>query len=234
MDHTSLLTTARDELYGNTLLTDAVMNARIPMVEARVNRVLRVQDMTNIASATIGDTSGQDNADATALFVLPSDYRGVVSFEITVSGQDEPAALKYCDPQEYLEKVADDDTRAQPTHFTVLDGQFKVYPVPDAEYPVILTYFQKVPALSASATTNWLIEEHPDVYLYGLCALLAAFLKEDADQQRYEGLFSSAMGEIVADDERMKALARKTGRFATLGSDQGLFAASRYDITTDT
>lgn len=52
-------------------------------------------------------------------------------------------------------------------------------PEPAGVYEARLTYWQGVPALSGDATSNWLLEEHPDVYLYACLCQAGAYLGDD-------------------------------------------------------
>lgn len=44
---------------------------------------------------------------------------------------------------------------------------------------VDLFYYQKIPSLSDTNTTNWLLDLVPNVYLYGALVAASAFLKDD-------------------------------------------------------
>jgi hypothetical protein len=43
-----------------------------------------------------------------------------------------------------------------------------------------MLYSQKVPALSDSATTNWLLTSHPDAYLFGTLTMSATLTEREA------------------------------------------------------
>lgn len=75
-------------------------------------------------------------ADADGVFAMPSDFLGMRS----VYYQDRP----------YRYSISG-------SNVTVLDG---------AGYTFDVTYYGKLPALSDSNTTNWLLDEAPDVYLW--------------------------------------------------------------------
>jgi hypothetical protein len=63
-----------------------------------------------------------------------------------------------------------------------LDGQVVTTEAPDGGSQVELVYYQAIPHLSSSATTNWLLTKKPDIYLHaGLLNL--AILRRDADLQ---------------------------------------------------
>ena len=75
-------------------------------------------------------------ADADGVIALPTDFLGMRSV--------------YYDDRPYQYNISG-------TNFTVRDG---------GGYTFDVTYFTKLPALSDSVTTNWLLEAAPDVYLW--------------------------------------------------------------------
>lgn len=74
-------------------------------------------------------------------------------------------------------------TSAEPYQFVVRGDKTYIRPPPDSSsytYPTV--YFAKVPALSASQTTNWLLTRYPGAYLYGALAHAKAFLEDEVWQ----------------------------------------------------
>lgn len=66
-----------------------------------------------------------------------------------------------------------------PQVYCVANQSLFLSPTPDAAYSVVLTYLAKIPPLSATNTTNWLIENHPDAYLYAVLMQAEAFRAND-------------------------------------------------------
>ena len=69
-------------------------------------------------------------------------------------------------------------------------------PTPDGAYSSILMYYAKVPTLSDSNETNWLLTHHPDIYLYGALLHSAPYLKEDERAQTWAALYTSAVERV--------------------------------------
>lgn len=96
-------------------------------------------------------------------------------------------------------------------------AQFRFGPVPDQSYSASLTYWQRLAALSSS---NWLLTDHPDIYLYGACKHAAPYLIDDPRIAIWGGLFEAALSSInqtdPAGEEYLRAddLARLQGRRA--------------------
>ncbi len=143
----------------------ADLTSRIPefieLAEAKVNRKLRTKDMET-KSATFSITG--------EYVAVPTGFGGVRTFHLNTS------------PRQVLQLMPGDSqtgyfgsNTGQPRFYAIEGSNFRFGPVPDGTYASTLTYFLKVPALTASATTNWLLTDHPDAYVYGVNAELAAY-----------------------------------------------------------
>lgn len=68
-----------------------------------------------------------------------------------------------------------------------------------------IEYYAKLPTLTASPTTsNWLLSDAPDVYLYAVGLEAAKFLKEVDLAQATKALLDGAMTELRGADERAR------------------------------
>lgn len=72
--------------------------------------------------------------------------------------------------------------------------QLELFPPQDQPVTFELEYIAKVPALGDDQPTNWLLEEFPDVYIYGAMLQIAPFLHDD---QRIP-VWTQAYGEAVS------------------------------------
>jgi hypothetical protein len=68
-----------------------------------------------------------------------------------------------------------------------------------------LRYFAALPTLTTSPTTsNWLLADHPHVYLYAVGFEAAKFLRDPELAAMTDQLFSNALDEIKIDDDRAR------------------------------
>lgn len=163
------------------------LTSRIPsfivLCEAQLNRRLKTLDMTVRAEAALDEE-----------FVdVPGDFRGVKAFSF-----EGGHALEYRSPEQMTELVAVQARTGKPELYTVEGRQFRFYPAPDTEYTADLTYWQKVPLLSDAAPTNWLLTDHPDIYLYGSLMSASLFLKNDERVPMWAQAFETAMSDLTA------------------------------------
>jgi hypothetical protein len=75
-----------------------------------------------------------------------------------------------------------------------------VAPFQSGEVPITLHYWAKIPALSALNLTNWLINAHPNLYLYACLRNAAIWTKDDRGIERYTGLLQGEWDAIQRKD----------------------------------
>ena len=88
------------------------------------------------------------------------------------------------------------DTAGNPRFYSTSVGQFEFLPTPDADYDASLIYLAKIPELTVSATTNWLLLDSPDAYIYGALLHSAPYLQEDARVAVWAGLYKDAANRL--------------------------------------
>jgi len=177
----------------------------ITLAEAQINRRLKDAKVTARATATISDEYS----------AVPSRFGGVVSFDLATSPK---TPLRQYSPPELNGLVATIyQTTGKPLAFAVVGSEFRFAPSPGESYTAELTYYQGVAALSDSATTNWLLTDHPDAYLYGALVQSAPFLRADERLGVWGTLFTTALDDIITNAERAKFGARPLARFRSFG-----------------
>jgi hypothetical protein len=144
------LKTAIENWLDHTLFT-ARLPELIALFEAAANRRLRVRQME--ATATLMPSSGAAS--------LPTDYLAWRRLTWTGSPRVE---LEYVHPS-YLQAAWPTSETGTPRAFTIEGASLTIRPIDGTALE--LAYFQKIPALSDAATTNWLLTAHSDIYLFG-------------------------------------------------------------------
>jgi hypothetical protein len=142
----------------------------ITMAEARFNRELRVRQMETEATVTMTEGTG----------TLPTDFLAMKR----VTYQGSPVTELYYQTPAYLQDAYPDTTAGDPVVYTLEGLSIKVRPITSTSVKVL--YWQKIPALSDSATTNWLLTAHPDLYLAATLAEVAQWEPDMTDAGRYE------------------------------------------------
>jgi hypothetical protein len=104
---------------------------------------------------------------------LPSDYLELREIRIN-SNPAQP--LYYLVP----ERLSDlfESGNSSPHYYTIIDTQIRLDGIPSSQ--VEIAYYVRIPALSDLAPTNWMLTNHPDVYLYGSMMQGAIYLRKPA------------------------------------------------------
>jgi hypothetical protein len=188
MTYSELKTNIANYLNRSDLTSE--IDIFIDNTEAELNRRLRVADQVKRATAT---------ADAQYLS-LPSDWLEAVNVEIT-SNNFSPLMQMSIESLDIYRK-ANNNVTGQPIYFALVDNTMELAPTPDASYTLQLTYFSKIDALSDSNTTNFVLNSHPDLYLYGSLKHASVFLMEDERAPLFNAQFEKSLEEIRLQQER--------------------------------
>jgi hypothetical protein len=169
----------------------------IALFESVANRRLRLRQQES--AATLAPSSG--------VATLPADY--LAWRRVTWTGQV-PRELEYAHPS-YLHALYPTLPTDIPRLFTIEGGSLTVAPSDDTA--LTFDYFQKVPALSNTNTSNWLIAVAPDLYLFGALAEAHGFVK-DAESL---ALWKSRRDELFDEIERLDVKTRGQSGIRVVG-----------------
>ena len=164
----------------------------IALAEADINVALNVFGMESRAYATM--TAGSD------YLTLPSDHRSTRRLQIVSGGID--YMLEQVDPSYIAGK--DDGGTGMPKVYSILADQIQFWPTPDSDYRVEQTYEQSLPALSDSNTTNWLLTDYPNIYLYGSLYHACVFIFDDKRAGQFAALFTTLLEQLESRDRDKK------------------------------
>jgi hypothetical protein len=169
----------------------AVIPQFIKMAEARFNRELRVREMLLRAEAV---------SDAEYL-VLPSDWLETYSLEMVVTATTTAPPLSYIGINE-AKILKANHIQNDPRYYTMVNNFIELIPAPKGDQDLLLTYYQKIPALSESNPTNWLLTKSPDLYLYASLLQAAPYLKNDERIQVWAAGMTDVMDKMQMDSEK--------------------------------
>lgn len=164
------------------------LSANIPdfiaLAEDRLSGDLKTRAME--AKTTLSTVGGTNTVS------LPADMLEMRRLQI-LGSYNQP--LSYRSPDELSIDYADNRS-GQPVVFTVVGSNIELAPIPDGVYSVELTYQQRIPALSITNTTNWLLTSWPSAYLYGALIAAEPFLKNDERLPVWQSLYQEAVDNI--------------------------------------
>ena len=154
----------------------------VALAEAQINRDVRHWRMEARSSGQ------QDPADE--YMQIPADWVETIRLHLTGTGT---SVVNLVSRDAMADKrAAQENAAGTPRMYTHANGQFQLFPTPDATTNFELLYYQKIPSLITN-TDNWLLLEAPDVYLYGSLLHSAPYLAEDARLAVWAQLYSAAI-----------------------------------------
>lgn len=172
-------------------LNRADLTAQIPafvsLAHSKLNMELRVRDMQQ---HTTFDVPGQ-------FFTLPDDFAELYALANPTS----QPPLDYIEPARMLE-VSQQPSTGPTRFYSIIGKRLQFYPAPAAPTTLPAVYYQYVPALSDTATSNWLLARAPGAYLYGALLEAMPYLKNDVRVPVWETARQQAIDLLVRESDR--------------------------------
>lgn len=171
----------------------------IDMAEAEFNRTLRTEQMLTETTLTLSSTSSSVS--------LPSNFLEVES----ISFNDAPREINYA-TRKQLEGQYASQSAGRPKVYSLRASatsggvQRMIFgPSPDGAYTLTLSYYQQLPGLSTSNTTNWLLTKEPEAYLF--CALSKAltFIQDSERKAEIKSNWQEIKAQLDSEDEGRKS-----------------------------
>jgi hypothetical protein len=130
---------------------------------------------------------------------LPADFLGPVSFAI----DSKAVQLSYLRPDSLTRAKAQRGANPAadvPGAYSIVGAQFQFIPVPDQLYGGSLTYWQRFSGLSGGNPSNWILADHPDLYLYGALLQSAPYLMDDGRIAMWANIFATGIEDLLSSD----------------------------------
>ena len=176
-------------------LTSEISNDFIKLAEADMNAKLRIRQMEQQDDVTI-------NAETVT---VPTGFLAVRSFCILQSSVKYP--LEYITPAN-MNEIRGGSRTGRPVTYTIESDdeteKLRFGPSPDISYTGKLSYYKAFNSLSDSNTTNWMLTNHPAVYLYGSLYHAANFLGgiEPNQAQQWLQMYATSLERCENNDKQ--------------------------------
>ncbi|MCR6660721.1 MAG: hypothetical protein NVV72_15755 [Asticcacaulis sp.] len=164
----------------------------ITLAEGTLSGILRTRRMITTDEVVVN--SGQDRA------ALPDDLLSI----LYISALTDRTKTLTAQPPEYIAKAMRlrQSTPGEPLYYAVLGSDMAVCPIPSASKTYLLSYYAKIPALTNSATTNWLLQDHPELYLYTALMHAAPYMADDQRSQLFENSVVKMVQFLIDNNKR--------------------------------
>ena len=162
----------------------------IALAEAKFNRTLRLRSME--AKYTANTVAGQRN------LALPTGYIQMRNFQVNTNPL---TTLSYVTPEIY-DRLWGGSTSGTPKFYTILANEISFGPIPATVMEVEMLFNKNFENLSGSTTTNWLITNAPDAYLYGAMMQAEPFIMNDERVALWGASLNKAVQELQEQDNK--------------------------------
>ena len=185
----SELKTSIANFLNRSDLTTEIQDDFIKLTEADFNSKLRVRKMITQSTITIDSETE----------ALPTGFLQVRDFYILSGSTKYP--LRYMTPSQ-MDQVKGTSVTGIPQAYTILGDTFRFTPKPDSTYTGYINYYKKFDALSDTNTTNFILTDHPAIYLYGSLFHAANFLGGINPQQvqSWTQMYATALERLELND----------------------------------
>jgi len=176
----------------------------IALAEARMNRTLRLSIMLNVDQTTLGGATAL--VAGTRDYALPSGYLQMLDFHLRTSPI---TTLSYLTP-ENMNRMWAGSQGGKPLAYTIFSDNasgtpiksVRLGPAPDSAYDYSIMFYKKIDALSVTNTTEAMLTDNPDVYLYGALLEAEPFLMNDQRVQLWATAFQEALRALQEQDNK--------------------------------
>jgi len=171
------------ENYLNRSDLTSYLDTFLDLAESRMNRDLRLREMEE-ADTSITTVSG------TQSYTLPTGY---LEMRYVVFQTTPYTLLNYMAPPDFFRVYNAGEGSGTPKYYTIVGSKIYLGDQPDSANVLELGMFKKPTALSSSSTTNDILTNFPDLYLYSSLAESEPFLMNDERLPVWAGLYKEGV-----------------------------------------
>lgn len=173
-------------------LASATIQGFISLAEKEMNKRLRTRNQEVRETFSLGSRY-------TDLTTLTNDILEMRNVQINT---DPVRVLEYRTPHQ-IDLELPSETTGKPVYYTLHGDELEVKPVPDTTYTAEASFYAPVTALSGSVASNWVLENHPNLYLFGSLYYGCLFI-QDSTAEAYKALFEQEINEINSKEKKAR------------------------------
>jgi len=175
-------------------MTDTTVEGFISLAEIEMNRKLRTRNQEVRETFTV-------DSEYTDLTTLTNTVLELRSIQLNT---DPVRSLEYRSPSQLGDAYSD---TGKPCFYSIIGDELQVNPSPDSSYTAEAAFYSPIAVLSDSNTSNWVLTNHPDIYLYGALYFGNLFIKDETAAQINKTLFDNSIKQL----NKQERLARYSG-----------------------
>lgn len=197
MIYQELADAARAYADRQDIEVDANLDVFFIMAESRINRKLKTAKQSHrMFTRSVG---------LQEYYTLPPDYNGMRIIQFNTGEVDDDVngsktiTISFVTPVMMAELQADGKTDEY--HYTIVGRQLQFYPTLPHGGTIEMVHYRKMVHLSKDNQSNWMSEDHPDIYLSALLAEIESFVKNYDAATLWDDKMSRSIEELRIDNE---------------------------------
>jgi len=155
----------------------------ISIAESMLFRELQIKDM---AVSVVGTTTGE-------YATLPADFGSVSRLTVTYGGNEYPL--------DYKSTYSSTTTTPAPNSYALENNQLRIF-VAATGLVYTLYYIPKIQALSDTNTTNWLLDNAKDLYIYASALEGSKHIRDEAEIAKLTSMVGPLLDSVRRLSER--------------------------------
>jgi len=159
----------------------------VRLAEAMIKSDVRIMDMVRQATLTVDDQR----------VAMPDGFLSAISLYMDAQRKK----LDFLTPYEFYNDNRT-GTTGSPEIFTTEGSYFLFAPVTSVPVYAKLAYYQSYDALTSDGDTNYLLENHYDVYLFAVLAQAKAFIEDDEQAGKWAQAYTLSVDKLHTSDRR--------------------------------
>lgn len=164
------------------------LTSRIPefitIAESMISQDVRVRDMVTRTTFTMSSEYTDISAN------LPR-FLEMRNLQLNTSPT---RRLRYVTPEQ-IDTLYASNGSGKPQVYTIIGDEIQAKPIADSSYTAEAAYYQRYAAFSSDSDENWLLTNHPQIYLYASLIAAEPFLWNDERLPIWSRMYK---GEVIA------------------------------------
>lgn len=166
----------------------SVITDFITLAEARINTDVRIRDMEYRATATASTSS--------RYLVLPDRFLEMRRLQFDTNPIHKVDFVPHSSMTDFYQSAA-----GRPLYFTIIGSELEFSCTPDSAYTAEMSYWAKVQALSISNTTNAILTNYPNIYLYRALAQAYLYLRNTQEYAVWDNMYNQEVAAANSSDK---------------------------------
>lgn len=195
MNYTELVDAAKAYCDRIDVEVNQNVGVFVTMAESRINRTLKTTEQTHrVYTRTM---AGKE------YYTLPDDYNGMraVHFNTGLVDKEDSKSIQlhYATPEQMVD-MQESAYDEQLKYYTIINRQLQLHnPLPNGG-TIEMVFYRRVPPLTATIRNNWMADDHPDIYLAGMCAEIEMFVKNYDAAKLWDDRMTRSIEELRTND----------------------------------